>query len=161
MSEIVEIQVICDFEPVTIQVFEAGDIPGVTVHEQLTGRDADDQHPISAITDLQTALDSKALKQIQFFPTEQTEAFTITGSMLYKLVYINSATDVEVTVADMGVGSAVRFHLLGAGLPVFVEGGNQSITGIDEDGKPLGTDRKDVLIERFEDIAGVEIYNVI
>lgn len=35
------------------------DLGGTTVHGDLTGRDASDQHPISAITGLQAALDAK------------------------------------------------------------------------------------------------------
>ena len=107
-----------------------------------------------------TYWNNKADKSIEFGRTITGDT-TIETTDLYKLVYINSATDVEVTIDNMVVGSGVRFHVLGAGLPVFLEGVNQSITGIDEDGKPLGTDRKDVLIERFEDISGTEIYNVI
>jgi hypothetical protein len=41
-------------------VLTAGGGGGVTDHAALTGRDAADQHPISAITGLQTALDGKA-----------------------------------------------------------------------------------------------------
>lgn len=108
-----------------------------------------------------TADPYKVEQRIQFFPTEQINAFTITADMLYKVVKINSASPVNVTVANMVVGSGVRFHILGAGLPVFLEGASQSITGVDEDGKPLGTDRTDVLIERFENDGATEIYNVI
>ena len=128
---------------------------GVTVHEQLTGRDADDQHPISAITGLQAELDSKALKQIQFFPTEQEDNFTITADMLYKLVYINSATDVEVTVAEMGVGSWIPFDTLGAGLPVFVDGLGDNIFP-DED----FTGATSFILIRLEDDGATERYGV-
>ena len=127
---------------------------GVTDHEQLTGRDADDQHPIGAITGLQTELDSKALKQIQFFPTEQIEAFTITAAMLYKLVYINSATDVEVTVAEMGVGDWIPFDLRGAGLPKFFLGGTELFT--DED----FTGATSFILIRIEDDNGNEQYDI-
>ena len=70
-------------------------------------------------------------KKIQFYPTEQIDDFTITADMLYKLVEINSATDVEVTVDNMGEGDWIPFDTLGAGLPIFFLGATELFT--DED----------------------------
>lgn len=38
------------------------EVPVVPIHGELEGRDADDQHPISAVTGLQDALDSKQVR---------------------------------------------------------------------------------------------------
>lgn len=43
---------------------------GVTVHNQLTGRDTAECHPISAIKDLQTTLDTKAPVSTTYTKTE-------------------------------------------------------------------------------------------
>lgn len=52
---------------------ESGGGGGTSNHTQLTNRDAADQHPISAITGLQTALDDKIAKSVQ---AQKTTAMT-------------------------------------------------------------------------------------
>ena len=115
---------------------------GATVHNDLTERDAADQHPIGAITGLQDLLDDKLESPIAIsdvtnlstelaakanllitFGREITEATTILTTDLFKLTYINSATDINITVANMTVGSWIPFDTLGAGLPEFRIGG--------------------------------------
>ena len=94
-------------------------------------------------------------RRVQFFEPEQEVAFTITASMLFKLVYINSATDVEVTVDNMVVGSWIPFDTLGAGLPVFVDGVGDNIFP-DED----FTGATSFILIRLENDGATERYGV-
>lgn len=48
-----------DGQPINITMVASGGSGGVTVHNLLSGRDAEDSHPIEAITGLQDELDSK------------------------------------------------------------------------------------------------------
>lgn len=47
-----------EFELGSVRVMEAGDGSGTNDHTKLLNRDADDQHPIKAITGLQSKLDT-------------------------------------------------------------------------------------------------------
>lgn len=104
-----------------------------------------------------TASDPYAVnRNIDFFATQQTTAFTITADMNYKVVEINAVSDVDVTVSNMDVGTYIRFDILGAGLPNFVI--NETTQAINE--KDL-TDRVTIYLERQPDVLGIEQYKVI
>lgn len=47
-----------EFELGSVRVIEAGDGSGTNDHTKLRNRDADDQHPINAITGLQSKLNT-------------------------------------------------------------------------------------------------------
>ena len=123
-----------------------------------TGREGifiDTEGIMKAIDDEGNQRVIQADKRIEFFEPEQENNFTITASMLFKLVYINSATDVEVTVDNMVVGSWIPFDTLGAGLPVFVDGVGDNIF-TDED----FTGATSFILIRLEDDGATERYGV-
>ena len=123
-----------------------------------TGREGifiDTDGILKAIDDAGNQRVIQEYKAIQFYPTEQIDDFTITADMLYKLVEINSATDVEVTVDNMGVGDWIEILVKGAGLPIFLEGVNQSISEKDL------TDRTNIVFRRLEDDGTTEQYEII
>jgi len=89
-------------------------------------------------------------QRIKFYSTAQTGNFTILAGMLYKLVTINSVTDVNVTVVNMIVGSWIAFEITGAGLPVF-----------DVLPTEVLTNRTRIILERLEDDGATLKYRVI
>lgn len=152
---------------ITVEVCAAAG--GTSVHNELTGRDAIEAHPGSAIgltgvdwDNVQqfanAVQDSEVLDDaLQFFSPEQTTDFTITSDMLMTEVTMNSATDLNVTLgSEIPIGKGVMIRRIGAGKPVFVAGVDQNIETYE-----IADDSNLVIIERIEDVASVQQYRII
>ena len=144
MSEEIIVTVLQGDDPIIVNVlpFEGG------------GSDKLNFDPETIIGDGSVADPYRVDQRVKFFETEQIDDFTITADMLFKLVYINSATDVEVTVDNMVVGSWIPFDTLGAGLPIFFLGATELFT--DED----FTGATSFILIRLENDGATERYGV-
>jgi hypothetical protein len=187
----IEIDVTVDIEPIEINV--AVDLVppsggGVTVHNELTGRDEVEAHPGSSISldDVEwstvqamaealddneaIAVDGETIigagttadpyrvdQRIDFFPTAQTDDFTISADMLYKVVTIDSVVDVNVTVDNMVVADWLEGLIVGDGVPVIVLGANKVLINPDFD----FTGVKNFIIRRLADSGTDEQYEII
>jgi hypothetical protein len=105
MSEITERFRINTPRKMTVRFVIAGHINGTKDHEKLYNRDLPDQHPISAITDLEDTLDGKQ----DSLTTEQTNAVDsgITADKVssYDNHIANKNNPHEVTKAQIGLGN--------------------------------------------------------
>ena len=131
---------------------------GVTSHPLLTERDNADQHPIGAITGLQTELDGKANRLIEFKTAQITGDYTIIADDISKECVINTPTDIDITVGSaIPIGGSVFFRIVGAGLPAFIGTASQDIT------VPDLADRTFIELYRQEDdsVTGNQKYEVV
>ena len=113
---------------------------------------------IDDVTDLQTELDGKASRLIEFKDSQITTNYTIIADDLTKECVINTPTDIDVTIgAEIPVGGSVFFRIVGAGLPAFIGTASQDIT------TPDLADRTFIELYRQEDdtVSGNEKYEVV
>ena len=96
----------------------AGGGGGVTVHNDLTNRDASNAHPISAITDLQTELDARLLKaELTRTPTA---GVINTETIFSDRVVILDVGSTDTTVTILSALNNVLFKKQGSGIVTFV-----------------------------------------
>jgi hypothetical protein len=162
---------------------------GTTVHNELTGRDADDAHPISAIaglsgaldgkqpagsyaaavhghvigdvTGLQGALDGKQPNRISFRTKIATATANVVADIMDKWTDVDFATTVTITIPEntVDVGSVSTFRQIGAGVMAFAVS-NGTTQAITATNKSSES-AKIVQLVRLPDIASVEQYEVI
>jgi hypothetical protein len=143
--ETVNINITEQVERVTITVIEnqVTGGGGTTIHNELNERNADDAHPISAITGLSIELAGKAaavhshvigdvtglqdeLDAKQPFPlttgTTISTNVNLSASELYKKNIFDSAVNRTITIPDgvIPLGGWVYFEIVGTGVPDFV-----------------------------------------
>ena len=113
---------------------------------------------IDDVTDLQTELDGKASRLIEFKSAQITGDYTIIADDLTKECVINTPTDIDITVgAEIPIGGSVFFRIVGAGLPGFTGSASQDIT------VPDLADRTFIELYRQPDdsVSGNEKYEVV
>ena len=89
------LQVTATMEGAEISIDLSYPVP-VTVHSELTGRDAIDQHPIAAITGLQTALDSEG--DIDLFKDITADYTLIAADNGYWIKAEHAVTPIAITI---------------------------------------------------------------
>jgi hypothetical protein len=101
---------------------------GTTIHNELTGRDADDAHPISAITGLEDELDARTLNEkITLTPTAGVITLT-TAHNFRNLVFDVGGTDTNVIISE--ALTEVSFEKQGIGLITFTSASGRTLVGM-------------------------------
>ena len=101
---------------------------GTTVHNELTGRDTDDAHPISAVTDLQDELDARTLNEkITLTPTAGVITLT-TAHNFRNLVFDVGGVDTNVIISE--ALTEVSFEKQGIGLITFTTASGRTLVGM-------------------------------
>jgi hypothetical protein len=101
---------------------------GTTIHNELTGRDASNAHPISAITGLQTELDARTLNEkLSLAPTAGVITLT-TAHNFRNLVFDVGGVDTNVIISE--ALTEVSFEKQGIGLITFTSASGRTLVGM-------------------------------
>lgn len=114
---VINLRTVMDEDPtpgyVPIAVYPGGGGGGVTVHGELTGREAADQHPIGAVTGLQAALDAKAavahvheISDVSELDAYLAAVAAALDETLQKTSNLSDLTDAAAARTNLGLGTA-------------------------------------------------------
>jgi hypothetical protein len=121
---------------------------GTTVHNDTTGRDAENAHPISAITGLEGELDNRLLKEdLEVTPT--AGVINSTAEMSDRTVILN----VGATATTFNINNALRnttFKHIGTAVVTFVSGAGRTLR------TPNSTNELDTFEIAYLDAVGTE-----
>lgn len=99
-------------------------------------------------------------QRVKFFDTEQNTSFTITETMVFTVVEIDSLTNIDVTLANIGVGEYLSFDIISTGYPNFLASATQRINNLALN-EALLVESDTVMITRKEDHGTNEVYEIL